>query len=78
MSTQPPTNQRSRLRCRVVVELDPDELVLLDRATERHGTKRAAIVAALIQEARTLTAGDGAPATHPTRRRSCDGPGDAL
>ncbi len=40
------------LRRRVIIELRPDEVPLLAVAEDRHGTKRAAIVAALRAEAR--------------------------
>ncbi len=45
----------SRLRRRVIVELTPEELPLLEAAERRHGTKRAAILAGLRAEA-TATA----------------------
>ena len=41
----------TRLRRRVIIELTPQELPLLTAAEERHGTKRAGIVAALHTEA---------------------------
>ena len=41
----------SRLRRRVIVELAPDEVPLLDAAERRHGGKRAAMVAGLRAEA---------------------------
>ena len=41
----------TRLRRRVIIELTPQELPLLTAAEERHGTKRAGIVAALHAEA---------------------------
>ena len=41
----------SRLRRRVIVELTPDEVPLLDAAERRHGGKRAAMVAGLRAEA---------------------------
>lgn len=41
----------SRLRRRVIVELTPDEVPLLDAAERRHGTKRAAMLAGLCAEA---------------------------
>ncbi|HVA18919.1 MAG TPA: hypothetical protein VMU55_01950, partial [Solirubrobacteraceae bacterium] len=41
----------SRLRRRVIVELTPDELPLLEAAERRHGGKRAAMLAGLRAEA---------------------------
>ena len=43
----PPDPQPTRLRRRVIVELTPDEVPLLEAAERRHGTKRQAVVAAL-------------------------------
>ncbi|HEX5264188.1 MAG TPA: hypothetical protein VFW13_11710 [Phenylobacterium sp.] len=55
------------LRRRVIIELRPDELPLLTAAQERHGTKRAAIVAALRAEARVEDV-EAALARHSTER----------
>ncbi len=41
----------TRLRRRVIVELTPDEVPLLEAAERRHGTKRAAVLAGLRAEA---------------------------
>ena len=43
--------ESTRLRRRVIVELTPDEVPLLDAAERRHGGKRAAVVAGLRAEA---------------------------
>jgi chromosome segregation ATPase len=52
MSPQMPSPlEPSRLRRRIIVELTPDEVPLLDAAERRHGTKRAAILAGLRAEA---------------------------
>jgi hypothetical protein len=52
-STPPDDPPGSALwRRRVIIELRPDEIPLLTAAEGRHGTKRAAIVAALRAEAR--------------------------
>jgi hypothetical protein len=45
--TTPEPLEASHLRRRVIVELTPAELPLLDEAERRHGTKRQAIVSAL-------------------------------
>jgi len=45
----------SRLRRRVIVELTPDELPLLEAAERRHGGKRAAMLAGLRAEADGVT-----------------------
>lgn len=52
MPRRPPLDpEPTRYRRRVILELTPDEMTLLDDATGRHGTKRAALVAALRTEA---------------------------
>jgi hypothetical protein len=52
-----PQAEPSRLRRRVIVELTPEELPLLEDAERRHGGKRAAMLAGLRAEAEAL-AGD--------------------
>jgi hypothetical protein len=48
---RPPDPESTRFRRRVILELVPDEMKLLDQATTRYGTKRAALVACLRAEA---------------------------
>jgi hypothetical protein len=47
VTTQTPALGSPYLRRRVIVELTPQELPLLEEAERRHGTKRQAIVSAL-------------------------------
>lgn len=46
-----PTAPANGLRRRVIFELDPGQLPLLEKAKERHGSTRAALIAALGTEA---------------------------
>ncbi len=50
-----PQAEPSRLRRRVIVELTPEELPLLEAAERRHGGKRAAMLAGLRAEAEAAT-----------------------
>ena len=59
----------SRLRRRVIVELTPDEVPLLDAAERRHGGKRAAMVAGLRADAEAAAAtAHGKTAAEPPAR----------
>ena len=62
-------------RRRIVFELDADQLPLLEAAQERHGSKRAALIAALLAEASAVglaeraEAAEAAPRQGKARRR---------
>jgi len=87
----PPDPQPSRLRRRVIVELTPDELPLLEAAERRYGTKRQAVVAALAALADAASSPDerspaastgqgphGVQGAEDERRRERDALADAL